>query len=87
MQHSCQPSTAQIRILVLCAQGHTREEIGRELCISPWTVKTHLDALRAELGARNITHAVAICVVTGHLLVDPLTKKISSPEVELAHAA
>lgn len=60
-----QPSSRQLTILVMCARGHSRDEIGRELYIAPRTVKQDLDDLREGLEARNVTHALSICVVRG----------------------
>lgn len=60
-----QPSSRQLTILVMCARGHSRDEIGRELFIAPRTVKQDLDFLREGLDARNVTHAVGICVSRG----------------------
>lgn len=65
-----QPTPRQLEMLSLCARGFSREEIGRELYLSPWTVKVTLDEARGRLGARNVTHAVSLCIVRGYLLVD-----------------
>lgn len=80
----CQPSVTQIKMLALAAQGKTREEIGRILFLSPNTVKNYLADVREMLSARNNTHAVALCIVYGHLVVDGETHQVSAPELELA---
>lgn len=64
------PTALQLQMICMCAAGKTREEIGRELILSPHTVKTYLDRLREMIGARNITHAVVICISRGYLHVD-----------------
>lgn len=65
-----EPTPRQLTIIALCARGKSREEIGRALYISPWTVKVDLDRLREYIGARNVTHAVSICIVRGLLVVE-----------------
>jgi len=46
-------------VLRLLADGHTNEEIGRELFISPETVRTHVRKAMAKLDADTRTQAVA----------------------------
>lgn len=46
-------------VLRLLAEGHTNAAIGKQLFISPETVRTHIAKLSAKLGAANRTHAVA----------------------------
>lgn len=58
---------AQRRVLFLLAQGLRREEAAEVLGVSRWTVKEHLEDARDRMGARTITHAVAIAVATGLL--------------------
>ena len=41
------------QILELLVHGLSDQEIGRQLHLSPHTVKHHIDRLRGELGARN----------------------------------
>lgn len=80
-----QVTKRQLVILSFCADGYSREEIGRKLFLSPETVKKDLDFLREELGARNVTHALAICIVAGHLVVRD--DCVEAPENALAVAA
>ena len=47
------------QVLRLLADGRTNEEIGRELFISPETVRTHLRKAMAKLDADTRTQAVA----------------------------
>ncbi len=46
-------------VLRLIADGRSNEEIGRELYISPQTVRTYVRKAMAKLQSRNRTHAVA----------------------------
>ncbi len=46
-------------VLRLLSQGMSNEEIGREIFISPETVRTHLRKAMAKLGAKTRTEAVA----------------------------
>lgn len=79
----------QIHVLALTARGFSRNEIGLELCISPRTVKEDVDTLRAEIGARNVAHAVYLCMACGLLsLEDPLLPPADTRErLVLAPAA
>ncbi|KUO64582.1 MAG: hypothetical protein APF80_01990 [Alphaproteobacteria bacterium BRH_c36] len=53
-------SPQEERIILRCADGLTDKEIGRELAISPHTVRTHINSAKAKLGAKNKTHAVIL---------------------------
>lgn len=61
-------SERQLDCLRLAAQGQTDQVIARQLLrkdgqpISVRTVRAHLQAARAALGALNTTHAVAIAL-------------------------
>ncbi|MDS1272233.1 response regulator transcription factor [Lipingzhangella sp. LS1_29] len=54
-------------VLRLASRGHTNAAIGRELCISSTTVKTHLARACAKLGASDRTAAVARALQRGLL--------------------
>jgi DNA-binding NarL/FixJ family response regulator len=87
-----QPTTMEIKVITLAAQGKSREEIGRELFISPWTVRHYLDSLRNRLGTggkplTNVTHCLAVCIVQGHLQIDPINNCITAAELELDRVA
>jgi DNA-binding NarL/FixJ family response regulator len=49
----------ELQILQLLAFGQTNREIGKELFISPDTVKTHLEHIYQKLGTSDRTAAVA----------------------------
>jgi DNA-binding NarL/FixJ family response regulator len=50
----------QREILQLLADGHSTESAANSLGLSPETVRTHIKAVLARLGARDRAHAVAI---------------------------
>jgi len=54
-------------ILPLVAAGMTNAEIGAQLYVSPFTVKSQLAALCHKLGARDRAHAVHIAHQLGLL--------------------
>jgi len=60
-------SPRQLAILGLLAQGFSTKEIARELAIRPETVKTHVERMRAHLGAKNrlalLAHAFRLGLV------------------------
>lgn len=60
-------SPRQKQVMILFAQGYTRQQIADELGIGIETVKTYLEHVRHRLDARNGTHAVALCIVLGLL--------------------
>jgi len=53
-------SPQEERIILRCGAGLTDKEIGREMGISPHTVRTHVNSAKAKLGAKNKTHAVML---------------------------
>jgi DNA-binding CsgD family transcriptional regulator len=62
----------QIECLRLAAIGYTNTGIAHQLGMTRNTVRTHLQAVRDAIGARNTTHAVAIGAVTGLITADHL---------------
>lgn len=49
-------------MLTELAKGHSTEEIGLILSVSPHTVRTHVKNLMRKLDARTRAHAVAIAL-------------------------
>lgn len=47
------------------ADGVPVDVIGRKLCLSPHTVKTHLSRSYVKLGVRDRAHAVAVAIRRG----------------------
>lgn len=58
------------QVMILYANGHTRQQIADELGIGIETVKTYMQQIQHRLDARNGTHAVALCIVLGLLAPD-----------------
>lgn len=48
----------QLAVLRLIAQGNSNGEMARVLGVSPNTIRSHILAILAKLGARNREHAV-----------------------------
>lgn len=70
MEHAQRNSTLalaekEIRTLRLLADGRTLDEAAAEAGLSRETIKTQSSSCVAKLGARNITHAVAIAIREG----------------------
>ena len=60
-------------VLQLVAQGQTNPEIGRELCITEYTVKAHLGHLLGKLGLANRVQLATFATQQGILAApDPL---------------
>ena len=58
-------SDRQMDVLRLAADGLTTPQIAAELGLSPRTVDTHRELAIAEMGARNMVHAVALAIQEG----------------------
>lgn len=56
-------------IVRLVGEGHTRQQIGELLHVSPDTVRSHLRQMTKQLGARNAAHLVTIFYQRGWLTV------------------
>ncbi|TDP92970.1 response regulator [Labedaea rhizosphaerae] len=52
-------------VLALVGQGMSNDEIGRALCLSPATARTHVSRILGKLGARDRAQLVAIAYQTG----------------------
>jgi DNA-binding NarL/FixJ family response regulator len=62
-------SPRELEVLSLVAAGLSNGEIGGRLFIAEETVKSHVQKILSNLGARNRAHAVALAFRTG--LIDP----------------
>ena len=60
-------SPREVACLALVAEGLSNREVGEVLGISGETVKTHLDSVRAKLGAADRAQAVALGVRRGYI--------------------
>ena len=57
----------ELEVLQLIAGGLSNKQIAIRLCLSTETVKSHVCALFAKLGANSRAHAVAIALRQGLL--------------------
>ena len=55
----------EIEVLRMVARGHTSQDIGIKLAITPRTVKFHMDSARTKMCAANRQEAVALAVKAG----------------------
>lgn len=60
MKHATNLSERERQVLRLIAGGYTDAEIGRQLCISVYTVQNHVKSILRKLEARNRAHAGAM---------------------------
>ncbi len=64
-------SERQHEILSLIGNGRSNHQIGSDLHISVETVKTHVEHILQNLGARNRAHAIFLASEAGLLAADP----------------
>lgn len=69
-------SSYETQILVMAANGHTREEIGQALGRTVSGIAASIISIRQRIDARNLTHAVAIGCQLGWI---PPVKKPDPP--------
>jgi len=50
----------ELEVIALVAQGYTNFEIATQLCLSPSTVKTHLDNIAQKIGIRRRTQLAGL---------------------------
>lgn len=74
----------RLEVLRLAANGHTNAEIARQLWIAEDSVKSHMRLAYEQLGARDRTHAIAICLVRG--LIHPHEIQLLPPRSKEAAA-
>lgn len=58
-------SPRELQVMQSAARGEAARETAQALSIAIDTVKDHRNSARARLGARNVTHAVALLVAAG----------------------
>ncbi|MFJ2961212.1 response regulator transcription factor [Streptomyces collinus] len=68
----------RLEVLRLAANGHTNAEIAKHLWIAEDSVKSHMRLAYEQLGARDRTHAIAICLVRG--LIHPHEIQLRPPK-------
>lgn len=55
-------SRRELEILALVASGLNAREIGRQLFVSPWTVRNHVKAIYRKAGIRSRAQAALLAV-------------------------
>lgn len=60
----------ELEVLDAAAQGETMDETATRLWLSLETIKSHRRHVIAKLGARNLSHAIALAVRSEILSVD-----------------
>lgn len=70
MQHSqssncCHLTDREKQILNCISKGKSNNEIGKELCLSPFTVKNYVSRIFEKLEAKDRTHATAMAIHYG----------------------
>jgi len=58
-------SPRELQVMQSAARGESVKEAAHDLGLAIDTVKDHRNSARARLGARNVTHAVAMLVAAG----------------------
>lgn len=69
MDAQSQPTSRQLLILAMLANGKSREFVARYLTLAPRTIRNDLDELRECIGAVNVTHAVSLCLIRDELVI------------------
>ena len=60
-------SKREAQVLALLAQGLTTDQVARDLCLSPETVKSHVRNAARKLGAHGRLHAVILAIMRGDI--------------------
>jgi len=66
----CPLSPALLAVVAAAAVGEAPEDTARRLCLSYESVKTNRQRAVSRLGARSMTHAVALALAHGWLLAE-----------------
>ena len=66
---SSQLSPREVDALTLLALGYNRAQAAESLSISEHTLRVYVESARFKLGAANTTHAVALALARGQILV------------------
>lgn len=69
------PSPAEFRVLLLVSQGHKRNDIAKQLFLSVWTVKDHLQRMYDRYEVRNAPQLIALAYEEGWLPVNPAASR------------
>lgn len=58
-------TTRELQVMKAAARGESASETAKGLGLALDTVKDHRNSARARIGARNVTHAVAMLAAAG----------------------
>lgn len=73
-----QLTAREIAVLHAVATGHSTEQTGALVFLSPRQVKWYLTRAARALGTRDRTHTVAEAFRLGYLATDPITRTIKA---------
>lgn len=62
-------SPREIDAITLLAMGHSRAQVAESLSISEHTLRVYIESARFKLGAINTTHAIAVAMSRGLIVV------------------
>lgn len=62
-------SPREIDAMTLLAMGHSRAQVAESLSISEHTLRVYIESARFKLGAINTTHAIAVAMSRGLIVV------------------
>jgi two-component system NarL family response regulator len=71
-------SERELEVLHAAANGETMEETAARLWLSLETIKSHRRNVIAKLGARNLSHAIALSLRSGLMSVDSVEPVIAA---------
>ncbi|MFI9244186.1 response regulator transcription factor [Streptomyces sp. NPDC053086] len=74
----------RLEVLRLAASGYSNAAIAKKLWLSEDAVKSHFRLAYEQLGARDRTHAIAICLIRG--LIHPHEVELLPPRSKQAAA-
>lgn len=80
----CSLSVAQLETVLAAACGEHIEQTARRMSAAVDTVKSRRRAVVARLGARSMTHAVALCMDNGWITPEDILTPTRSPGAEEA---
>lgn len=81
-----QLSPREKEVINMSSKGDTSKDIARALGISVRTADTHITNLRKKLGARNVQHAVRLCIELGDIVLSSTAVSYLSERAELMNA-
>ena len=71
----CTLTAREREVMTWVAEGHSNEEIGEKLFVSPLTVRTHVHRAMTKLGARDRAQLVVIAYQSGLVQTSPAAER------------